>query len=187
VPAKVLLIAREGSAEMELMLTKEINVMVRMLEEAGFKVEVASVSGKPITGYATTLEPDLKLADVKVEDYVGFIVPCMAAGDLEASVGEPPEAVEVVKKAGAQGKPLAAQLSGVIILDRAGVLAGKQFAIRYDMRIFVHGGTYSGEGVVQDGNITTSGSCPYTEKYGGKPDTTAELTKQFIASLGSVR
>ena len=40
---------------MELMLTKEVAVMVGMLEKAGYKAVVASASGKPITGGATTL------------------------------------------------------------------------------------------------------------------------------------
>jgi putative intracellular protease/amidase len=182
-PRKVLLIVREASAEMELMLTKEVNKMARMLEDAGFQVKVATVSGQPLVGASTTLAPDLRLEDVRVEDYVGFMVPCMAAGNTEASLQVPPEALQVVKEAAVQGKPLAAQLSGVIILDSAGVLEGKQFAIRYDMRLRVHGGTFSGDGVVQDGNITTSGSCPYTEKYGGNPDTTVELTQKFIESM----
>ena len=60
------------------MLTKEVGVMVDMLEKAGYKVVVASASGQPITGGATTLKPDLKLADVNVDDYAGIVLPCMA-------------------------------------------------------------------------------------------------------------
>jgi hypothetical protein len=47
--AKVLLIPREGySADIELMLTKEIDVMTSMLNEAGFDVVVATTSGVSI-------------------------------------------------------------------------------------------------------------------------------------------
>jgi putative intracellular protease/amidase len=167
---------------MELMLTKEVNVMTRMLEDAGFEVQVASVSGQPIVGTATTLKPDLKLADVKIEDYVGFILPCMAAQNAEKEV--PPEAVEVVKRAAAQGKPLAAQVSGVIILGKAGVLNGKDYAIYPDYRFFIPtGATWKGAGVVEDGSITTSGSCPYGERHAGQTDGTVELTQRFIAAL----
>lgn len=148
VPAKVLLVAREGSLEMGLMLTKEVPVMVRVLEEAGFKVEIASVSGQPIVGTATTLKPDLRLADVKVEDHLGLSLPNFAAGDLDVSIAEPAEAVEVVKKPAALGKPIAAAVSAVLILDKAGALDGKEFAIRYDYRVFVHTGTCGGEGVI---------------------------------------
>ena len=37
-------------------------------------------------------------------------------------------------------------------------------------------GIYSGRGVVQDGNIMTSGTCPMMAKMTGYKDGTAELT-----------
>ena len=59
---KVLLIPREGrSNDLELMLTKEVGVMVGMLEKAGFDVEVATASGAPIVAETSTLKPNLKL------------------------------------------------------------------------------------------------------------------------------
>ena len=80
---QVLLIAQEQSKDMELMLTKEVGVMVDMLEKAGYKVVVASALGQPITGGATTLKPDLKLADVNVDDYAGLVLPCMAVPSID--------------------------------------------------------------------------------------------------------
>ena len=85
---------------------------------------MASASGQPITGGATTLKPDLKLADVKVDDYAGLVFPCMAVPDAWEP---PPESVEIAKKAVAQGKPVAAQVGGVATLAAAGVLNGKQY------------------------------------------------------------
>ena len=178
---QVLLIAKESSLDMELMLTKEVRVMISMLEKAGFKVVVASISGQPITGSATTLKPDLKLADVKIEDYAGFILPCMAG--IETFT----ETIEIVRKAVALGKPVAAQQSSVLTLSKAGVLSGKQFAIYPADEKSIPEGIYKGAGVVQDGNLITSGSSPYAEKYFKSPDTTAELTQKFIDSLKSIR
>jgi putative intracellular protease/amidase len=178
---QVLLIAKESSLDMELMLTKEVRVMISMLEKAGFKVVVASISGQPITGSATTLKPDLKLADVKIEDYAGFILPCMAG--IETFT----ETIEIVRKAVALGKPVAAQQSSVLTLSKAGVLSGKQFAIYPADEKSIPEGIYKGAGVVQDGNLITSGSSPYAEKYVKSPDTTAELTQKFIDSLKPVR
>jgi len=179
---QVLLIAYEKSSRnMELALTKEVGVMTSMLERAGFEVVVASVSGQPITGGAATLKPDLKLADVKVEDYAGFILPCMG-GDVTL-----PEAVEIVRKAVTLGKPVAAQLGSVIFtLAKAGVLSGKQFAILSGYEKYIPDGIYKGAGVVQDGNLITSGVCPNMARE-GLPDTTAELTQKFIALLTSAR
>lgn len=184
---QVLLIARETSQDMELMLNKEVGAMICMLEKTGLNVKVASESGKPIAGGATTLTPDLKLAEVRVEDYVGVIVPCMAAGLEASSVRLPVGAVEIVKKAATQGKPVAAQQSGVEILGKAGVLDGKQFASDSDFHGSFPRGIYKGTGVVQDGKITTSGTCPYIARNSGAPDSTTELIEKFIASVASVR
>jgi putative intracellular protease/amidase len=174
VTPKVLLIVREGGIQPELMLTKEVNVMLDMLEKAGLKVLVATDSGQPIAGSTTTLKPDLKLSDVKVEDYAGVILPCMAAGSAPDSDRIPPDAVEIVKKAVVQGKPVAAQDSAIEILLKAGVLGGKQFANK-------------GMGAVQDGNIITAGSCPYLAETPGNPDTTTELTQEFIDTIATVK
>ena len=91
-----------------------------------------------------------------------------------------------MKKAVAQGKPVAAQIAGVFTLAKAGVLNGKQFAIRSGYEKYVPEGIYKGEGVVQDGNLLTSGSCPHMANA-SRPDTTAELTQKFITMLASAR
>ena len=182
-PKKVLLIAQERADDMELRLTKEVGVMVSTLEKAGFKVVVASASGQPIVGATTTLKPDLKLADVKVDDYAGLILPCMGTPPADQS----PEAIEIVKKAVALGKPVAAQLRSVLILSKAGVLNGKQFAFAAGYEKAIPEGIYKGEGVVQDGSIFTSGSCPGEAIKSAKPDTTVELTQKLISAVAPVR
>lgn len=190
--SKVLLIPREGtSRNLELMLTEEVGVMVGMLEKSGFEVEVATASGEPIASKNVTLKPDLKLLDVKVADYAGFIMACMAVGIIP-SPPQPPEAVSIVKQAVAQGKPIAAQFGAVQILAEAGILKGKRYAFMYDPlgdRLGPSkdprfaGAIYSGRDVVQDGNIITSGVCPYIKQMRGWPDGTAELTQKLIAEL----
>lgn len=147
---------------------------------------MASASGRPVGGPITTLEPDLKLADVEVADYVGLIIPCMAVGTWTAAIA--PEAVAIVKQAVAEGKPVAAQRGGVVIVAQAGVLAGRRYAFllagrdpRGDPRFA--DAIYSGTGVVQDGNIITSAVCSERAKRHGLPDGTAELTQALIAEL----
>jgi putative intracellular protease/amidase len=180
---QVLLILDEQSGDMEYMLTKEVGVMVDMLTKAGFKVLTASDSGQQIVAGKTTLKPDMKITDVKVEDYAGLILPCMARlNDFDAS----PATLEVIKKAVAQEKLIAAQLGGVAALFQAGVMQGKQFTALEDAKDYYQGTSsaiYKGEGVVQDGNIITGGICPYIAKEMGKKDTTVELTQKFIDAL----
>ncbi len=190
--SKVLLIPREGeSANLDLMLTKEVGVMTDMLQKAGFKVVVANASGQSIEGIIKKLKPDLKLSEVNVDDYAGFILACMAVGQFP---GPPVSAVAVsiVKQALAKGKPVAAAVGSVIILAEAGVLKGKRYAYvddplnqlppnTKDLRF--EGAIYKGPGVVQDGNIITSGVCPVAEAFTGMRDCTPELTRAFIAEL----
>jgi putative intracellular protease/amidase len=165
---QVLLIPREVlSVDLDLMLTEEVGVMKTTLEKAGFKVAVATTIGLPIKSTTTTLKPDLMLSAVKADDYVGFILSCMAVGQLPAPPVSP-LVVSIVKQALNQGKPVAAQSGSVLILAEAGVLVGKryafmvdplnpppQFSLPKDDRFT--GAIYSGFNVVQDGNIITSG------------------------------
>jgi putative intracellular protease/amidase len=182
---KVLLYIRKGtSGDKELMLTQEVGVMTSMLEEAGFEVIVATVSGEPIEAKTTELIPDLKLADVKVSDYVGIIVPCMAKGPAPYWHAAPEE-IMLVKEAAAQGKPMAAQHGGIIILAEAGILVGKKYAYRPDPSLYkgFASAIYCGKGVVQDGNIITSSTCPGLTKSYGHKDGTSELTELFIKAI----
>jgi putative intracellular protease/amidase len=193
VVSQVLLIPREGeSTNLDVMLAKEVGVMTDLLQKAGFKVVVANVSGQSLKGVIKKLKPDLKLSEVKVEDYAGFILACMAVG-LFPGPPVPPVAVSIVKQAVAKGKPVAAAVGAVIYLAEAGVLKGKRYAYVDDpfnqvppnpRDLRFEGAIYSGTGVVQDGNIITSGICPATEGWMGLPDCTPELTRAFIAKLG---
>jgi putative intracellular protease/amidase len=192
---QVLLIPREGQQipdQFSLMLKREVGVMTEMLQKAGYKVVVATTSGQPVEGILNKLNPDLKLSEVKVDDYAGFILPCMAVG-LFPGPPVSPITVSIVKQALAQGKPVAAALGSVYTLAEAGALKGKRYAFiddpfielprirSKDMRF--EGAIYSGHGVVQDGNIITSGVCPATEGWMGPPECTPELTRAFIATL----
>ena len=178
---RVLLFIRHGgSADIEYMVQQEVGVMMRMLEEAGFKVIVATDSGEPIKDLITKsklLKPDLKLADVRINDYVGIIMPCMAKGTWGHA---DPEEIVLVKEAVPQGIPIAAQRGAIIILAEAGVLEGKKYAFT-DHRF--KGAIYSGQGVIRDGNIITSSHCPNAARYYGADDGTPELTKLFIEAI----
>jgi transcriptional regulator GlxA family with amidase domain len=85
----------------------------------------------------------------------------------------------------AAGKPVAAQFGAVYTLAEAGLLKGKRYAIfsepEEDSRF--DGAVYSGNGVVQDGNIITSGTCPFIARQEGATDGTPKLTQTLIDEL----
>ncbi len=126
---------------------------------------------------------------MKVDDYVGVIIACMAGGALPYT-SVPPIAVSIAKEAVTQGKPVAASHGSVIVLAEAGFLAGKRYAFRVDPLGIGRrpddrftGAIYGGTGVVQDGNIITCGVCPQGSASYGFNDCTTELTQAFITAL----
>jgi len=192
---KVLLIPREGSSlDLDLMIKMEVGVMTVLLKNAGFEVDMATTSGQPILGPTQKLDKIMKLGDVDLKNYKGIILACMAVGAFPgAPVSQ--EAVTLVKEALSEGKPVAANSNSGIVLAAAGVLKGKKYAFQRDplkaTEVFKTtdprfvDAIYSGQGVVQDGKIITSGVCPYLERAYGMQNVTVELTQKFIAAIGS--
>lgn len=179
---KVLLFIRDGSMDLEYMLKKEVGIMKETIEAAGFKVEIATLSGEPISAGSMNLKPDLKISDVSVQHYEGFILPCMAVNDAQSQPSE--EAVTMIKAAAAAGKPVAAQLGSIRTLAKAGLLKGKKYAsvLEFDDPYF-EGSVRSGTGILRDGNIITSGVCPYMAKEREIEDGTQELVSTLIDAI----
>jgi putative intracellular protease/amidase len=178
---KILLFIQDGSMGLEFMLIHEVGKMKQILKQAGFEITTATMSGEIIKTDSVTIEPDLKLSEVKIENYEGFIIPCMAVGDTLVTSEE----ISFVKKVVSQGKPLAAQLGGVYILAKAGILNGKKYALIDDasMSPVFKSGIYSGRGVVQDGIIITSGVCPAMAREKGYQDGTGMLAQTLIDAI----
>lgn len=167
------------------MLTHEVGKMRELLKQSGFEVIIATISGEVLKADPIIVTPDIKLSRVNINEYSGFIMPCMAPNDTIVTSGE----ISFVKKLINEGKPIAAQTAAVFILAKAGVLNGKKYAfpknnmISPDMYPELKSGIYSGAGVVQDGNIITSGICPMEAKMTGFQDGTAELTHKLIQEI----
>jgi putative intracellular protease/amidase len=92
--------------------------MTILLKGAGFEVDIATTSGQPMLGPTQKIEKVMRLSEVNLDNYVGVIMPCMAVGMFP---GPPvsPEAVAIVKRALADGKPVAAAANSTIILAEA--------------------------------------------------------------------
>ena len=183
---KVLLFITDNSRDLEYMLTKEVIVMKEILEQSNFEVTVTTLSGEPISVDSVVIESDLKLGDVGIADYSGFIFPCMAP-PWKKIHNLDPEVVAFVKKVSSKGKPMAAQTLSVADFAKAGVLVGKKYAFTIEPDLDEYpdfkGGIYSGEGVIQDGNIITSGTCPWKQREYGDPDGTRKLTQLLIKAI----
>jgi protease I len=174
---KVLLFMRNAqkSGDLEYMLKKEVGVMKDILEKSGYKVIVATLDGSSFTAGSTTVKADIKLADAKVAEYAGFILPCLAVPSYPAPPEVSPDAIALVKNAVSAGKPVAAQTGSLWTLAEAGLLKGRKYAYAMEEKSpYFAGATFAGTRVVRDGLIITSGICPYmalksNDKDGSEP------------------
>jgi putative intracellular protease/amidase len=181
---KVLMYIQDNSTDLNFMLTNEALKMKQILEQAGFAVDIATISDIILKSDSMSVKPDLTLSEVNIGKYSGFIFPCMAPKDTVITQQEKNFVREAVK----EGKPIAAQTSAVFLLAEAGVLRGKKFAMEeslINLSQEFKNAVYSGIGVVQDGNIITSGTCPMMKKMQGLKDGTAELTNKLIQTIKS--
>jgi len=183
---KVLLYIRDGSGDLDYTLKEEVGVMKQLLEESGFTVVVATVSGESLSADSAQIVPDMKLSDVEVSDYSGFILPCMHAGASPEKVSY--QAIRMVQEAVEAEIPLAVQHAAIIILARAGVLKGRKYAFHTEVNVDdypdLEGSIYSGKGIVQDDSIIMSGVCPYLSMLYGLDDGTEQLTHALMAAIG---
>ena len=142
-----MIVNENQSADLELMLTREVGVMKDLLQKSGFQVVVATASKRPLEAGDLKLQPDLELSNVRVSDYRGFIMPCMATS-LEQPVSS--EVSAIINEAAGKGKPVAAQTGSVVQLWQAGVLKGKKYALGQGLGVPpLADATYSGDGIVQ--------------------------------------
>jgi protease I len=183
---KVLLFMRnaEKAGDLEFMLKKEVGVMKDTLEKSGYKVVVATLNGSSFTAGSTTVKADIKLADAKIADYAGFILPCLSVPSYPAPPEVSPEAIALVKNAVSAGKLVAAQTGSLWTLAEAGVLKGKKYAYAMEEKSpYFEGATFAGTGVVKDGLILTSGYCPFMALKMNVKDGTEQLALALVAAL----
>ncbi|TRX72414.1 DJ-1/PfpI family protein [Carboxylicivirga sp. M1479] len=180
---RVLILIKEESSQLEFMLENEALKMRGILKQSGFEVFTATVSGKTLRGGSVSLTPDLKLSQVDINDYDGFIIPCMIVDKTTE------ETVEFVKNVVKSKKPIAAQVASVYLLAEAGALKDKEYALYSDQspKSAFEGSTYAGNGVVKDGKILTSGGCPWAEYKNRGKDRTVELTEAFMDMVKALR
>ena len=166
-----------GETSLKIAIDKEVNTFIGRLGALGYAVDVASENGKDISAGGSTLTVDKKHAEAKITHRVCVIIPCMVQGNV------PTSAVKIAQDMPSRNMPAAALNGGVLILAGAGVLEGRNYAIGQNLQPYVHDGDLKGIRVVRDGDIVTSGVCPFSAQVSGLKDGTDELVTAFAAML----
>jgi len=183
---KVLLFMRNAqkSGDLEYMLKNEVGIMKNTLEKSGYKVVVATLDGSSFSAGSTTVTADIKLADARMADYAGFILPCLAVPSYPAPPEVSKEAIALVREAVSADRPVAAQTGSLWTLAEAGALKGKKYAYAFEEKSpFFEGAIFAGTGVVRDGLILTSGICPYMALKMSDKDGTEQLALALAAAM----
>lgn len=155
---RILIVATDGFEQ------SELEVPLERLQDAGADIDIASIEMGDITGWdendwGDDIEVDLKISDVKIEDYDALVLP---GGQINPDVLRvEKDAVALIRDFAATGKPVAAICHAPWLLIEAGLAKGRRLTSYKSIRTDVAnaGADVVDEPVVIDGNIITS-RCP---------------------------
>lgn len=155
---RILIVATDGFEQ------SELEVPLERLQDAGADIDIASIEMGDITGWheddwGDDIEVDLKISDVKIEDYDALVLP---GGQINPDVLRvDKDAVALIRDFAATGKPVAAICHAPWLLVEAGLAEGRRLTSYKSIRTDVAnaGADVVDEAVVIDGNIITS-RCP---------------------------
>lgn len=155
-----MIIAQDGFRDEELFVPKEI------FQVNGIKVVIASSSINTCKGMlGGMVEPDIKLADINVDDYSAIL---FVGGIGAKQYWNDPLAHRIIQSAYKKGKIIGAICIAPVILANAGILKDKKATVwpSEKGRLIKQGAIYTGAGVEQDGNIITADSPGSAEGFG---------------------
>lgn len=155
---RILIMATDGFEQ------SELEVPLERLQDAGADVDIASLEMGDITGWddddwGDEIEVDLKIGDVKIDDYAALVLP---GGQINPDLLRVDDAaVALIRDFAAAGKPVAAICHAPWLLIEAGLARGKRMTSYKSIRTDVAnaGADFVDEAVVVDANIITS-RCP---------------------------
>lgn len=133
--AKILIMATNGFEQ------SELEVPLNQLRDAGAQVHVATLDGQSIKGWDNgnwggSVDADLKIADVNLEDYIALVLP---GGQINPDILRADEtAVQLVKDFVTHDKIVAAICHAPWLLIEAGIVEGREMtaypSIRTDLK-----------------------------------------------------
>lgn len=147
---KVLLFLAEGFEEVEAF------TVVDYLRRKDIVVDTCSISDKDIQGaHKIIVKADRKIDEVNnSKDYDALVIPGGIPGATNLRDDE--RVIRLVKEFNEEGKIIAAICAGPIVLQRAGIIKGKEVTSYPGFEEDLKESIYKEDLVVQDGNIITA-------------------------------
>ncbi len=148
---KVIVFLAEGFEEVEAL------TVVDYLRRMDIQVDMVSISGEiQVKGaHKIQVKADKIFSQLEdLESYDGLVIPGGLPGATNLRDHE--DLIETVKSLNHKGKLIAAICAGPIVLDKAGVLSGRNVTCYPGIEDQLEGINYKVEPVVTDGNIITA-------------------------------
>ena len=146
--------------EMEAMFPLDI------LRRGGMDVKLVSVTGEKAvrSSHGVTIMADALFEDVSEEDVEMIVLPggLPGATNLDAHAGLD----KLILSFANAGKPLAAICAAPMVYGKRGLLKGKKATCYPGFEDSLLGASYTSQGVITDGNITTSRGLGYALDLG---------------------
>lgn len=149
---KAILLLADGFEEVEALGT------VDFLRRSGVAVDIVSIKNEKVVGsHDITVLADKLLEGYDASSAHAVILP--GGGKGTESLSEDDRVLKIVKDFFHAGKLVAAICAAPIVLDKAGILVGKNFTIYPTMKGAVKSGHYLEKRDVEDGNIITGAAA----------------------------
>jgi len=148
---KVIVFLADGFEEVEAL------TVVDYLRRVDINVDTVSITEEEEVKGAHDIRviTDKVIGEIKkIDDYNGVIIPGGLPGSTNLRDSE--NVVEIVKSMYEKGKLTAAICAGPIVLERAGIIKGKNLTSFPGFEEELNGAIYKEDKVVRDGNIITS-------------------------------
>lgn len=145
---KAVIFLADGFEEVEALAPVDI------LRRGGVDVTIAGVTGmQVVSSHNVKVMADKDVKEIKTDDYDAFICP----GGMPGAVNLRDSIVtDIIKEAYGKGKIVSAICAAPMVLDKAGVLADKDFTMYPGMQNYAPSGSYkSNKFVIKDGIVIT--------------------------------
>lgn len=146
---KIMMILADGFEEIEAL------AVVDILRRAEVNCVMVGLSDIDVTGaHGIQVKCDILFDDINLSEYEGIILPGGMPGALNLKNNI--RLTETVKDYHSSGRIVAAICAAPIVLEKAGIISGKQVTSYPSFRDDLHNSIYLNDIVAVDGNIITS-------------------------------
>lgn len=161
------------------LLARELQLLIKMILSKNLMPVITSEKARKFSCSPGTIVESFPISDLSPINFRGIIIPHMPIEETAIEERDPFDMIDFVREFHALGRAIAAQNSGVLLLARAGILDGREYAAEQRYACLIPRGIFRGECVVTDHNIITAASSRRYSVSAGIQNRTLEMLEKF--------